>query len=201
MALIKCPECGKEVSDTVKNCIHCGFDLSKYIKEQQEIKLKTEPMEWLVCPICGFVCCDNSEENNEFYAEKLCYGYGCGESKYKVATLINAKGLAKAEPVNGITEKQEELYRQLKEIFPDTLDRTKFEKQMLYENRRRIRVQASDEILRAKYAGLPNCPHCNNNYSVRKVSTFSRVMSTGFFGLGSSKIGKQWHCSQCGTYF
>ncbi len=25
MALIKCPECGKEVSDTSKNCIHCGY--------------------------------------------------------------------------------------------------------------------------------------------------------------------------------
>ena len=29
MALIKCPECGKEVSDTAKVCIHCGFELSK----------------------------------------------------------------------------------------------------------------------------------------------------------------------------
>lgn len=25
MALIYCPECGKEISDTCKNCIHCGY--------------------------------------------------------------------------------------------------------------------------------------------------------------------------------
>ena len=25
MALIKCPECGKEVSDTCERCIHCGY--------------------------------------------------------------------------------------------------------------------------------------------------------------------------------
>ena len=25
MALIKCPECGKEISDSAKQCIHCGF--------------------------------------------------------------------------------------------------------------------------------------------------------------------------------
>lgn len=25
MALIKCPECGKEVSDKAKSCIHCGY--------------------------------------------------------------------------------------------------------------------------------------------------------------------------------
>lgn len=28
MALIKCPECGKEISDTSKNCIHCGYKLN-----------------------------------------------------------------------------------------------------------------------------------------------------------------------------
>jgi len=29
MALIKCPECGKDVSDTITQCIHCGFFLKK----------------------------------------------------------------------------------------------------------------------------------------------------------------------------
>lgn len=29
MALIKCPECGKDVSDTIENCIHCGYVLRK----------------------------------------------------------------------------------------------------------------------------------------------------------------------------
>ena len=33
MALIKCPECNKEVSDTAKNCIHCGYVL----KEEKDI--------------------------------------------------------------------------------------------------------------------------------------------------------------------
>ena len=27
MALIKCPECGKEISDKSKACIHCGYPL------------------------------------------------------------------------------------------------------------------------------------------------------------------------------
>ena len=36
MALIKCPECGKEVNDTVENCIHCGFKLK--IDEKEESK-------------------------------------------------------------------------------------------------------------------------------------------------------------------
>lgn len=28
MALIKCPECGKQVSDTASNCPHCGAPIS-----------------------------------------------------------------------------------------------------------------------------------------------------------------------------
>ena len=30
MALIKCPECGKEVSDKAKSCTNCGFPMNKY---------------------------------------------------------------------------------------------------------------------------------------------------------------------------
>lgn len=33
MAMIKCPECGQEISDTVKNCIHCGYPIKKTKKE------------------------------------------------------------------------------------------------------------------------------------------------------------------------
>lgn len=31
MALIKCPECGNNVSDKASVCIHCGFPLSEYV--------------------------------------------------------------------------------------------------------------------------------------------------------------------------
>ena len=29
MALIKCPECSKEISDTAKNCPNCGYEKEK----------------------------------------------------------------------------------------------------------------------------------------------------------------------------
>ena len=35
MALIKCPECGQEISDQSKNCIHCGFPLKSRPHEQK----------------------------------------------------------------------------------------------------------------------------------------------------------------------
>lgn len=33
MALIKCPECGKEISDKANACIHCGYPLNEQEEE------------------------------------------------------------------------------------------------------------------------------------------------------------------------
>lgn len=40
MALINCPECGKEVSDKVKKCVHCGYPLKKMNKNAKKINCK-----------------------------------------------------------------------------------------------------------------------------------------------------------------
>lgn len=41
MALINCPECGKEISDTIKACPHCGYNLQNKIKPKIKNTLKT----------------------------------------------------------------------------------------------------------------------------------------------------------------
>lgn len=35
MALIECPECGKEISEKSKTCINCGYPISEYVRELQ----------------------------------------------------------------------------------------------------------------------------------------------------------------------
>ena len=37
--LIKCPECGKEISDKSKQCIHCGFPLDEQINSDLDTNL------------------------------------------------------------------------------------------------------------------------------------------------------------------
>lgn len=39
MALIKCPECGKEISDKAKTCINCGCPLSE-MNPSGEVRIK-----------------------------------------------------------------------------------------------------------------------------------------------------------------
>lgn len=35
MALIKCPECGKEISDTIKKCPNCGYKVKKQVNKKK----------------------------------------------------------------------------------------------------------------------------------------------------------------------
>ena len=53
MAFVKCPECGKEISDKAAQCIHCGcpieIEIKYYCKECGAEILETDK----VCPNCG----------------------------------------------------------------------------------------------------------------------------------------------------
>ena len=44
------------------------------------------------------------------------------------------------------------------------------------------------------------CPYCQS-IDVKKITTTGRMFSMGFFGLASSKVGKQWHCNKCKSDF
>lgn len=44
------------------------------------------------------------------------------------------------------------------------------------------------------------CSYCGSA-NVKKIGFVSRSVSTGLFGLGSKKLGKQWHCCNCGSDF
>lgn len=62
MALIKCPECGKEISDKAPACIHCGYPLQNQnantgaepetkLCEVTFIRLKKTAAAWVPCRI------------------------------------------------------------------------------------------------------------------------------------------------------
>ncbi len=51
MALVKCRECGKEMSDQAKVCPHCGYD--NFLFVCPECGYKIEDKSVLTCPNCG----------------------------------------------------------------------------------------------------------------------------------------------------
>ncbi len=50
------------------------------------------------------------------------------------------------------------------------------------------------------YIPVVKCPYCQST-DTSKISAMSRVVSTGLFGFGSKKIGKQYHCNKCNSDF
>lgn len=45
-----------------------------------------------------------------------------------------------------------------------------------------------------------NCSYCGSS-NVKKIGLFNRAMSIELWGLASKKIGKQFHCNNCGADF
>ena len=44
------------------------------------------------------------------------------------------------------------------------------------------------------------CSYCGST-NVNRIGLLSRMVSVEFWGLASRKIGKQWHCNNCGSDF
>lgn len=53
MALIKCPECGKEISDKSLSCPNCGCPASEFLKQNEVVKTKNENENVKLCFKCG----------------------------------------------------------------------------------------------------------------------------------------------------
>lgn len=51
MALIECPECGRDISDKAEACIHCGYPLSD--KDRISLNMIPEFDYSTPCPICS----------------------------------------------------------------------------------------------------------------------------------------------------
>lgn len=69
----------------------------------------------------------------------------------------------------------------------------------------RLNGMSAKEALDTNGQGYKNkpiitCPYCNST-NCTKISGLNRAVSIGFWGLMSKKIGKQWHCDECGSDF
>lgn len=181
MALIKCPECGKEVSDKANVCLNCGYSIREYVenirkkevyqKRIDSIKIPEKPKRensWFIfMGICiiGALSGIISESDNDFtiflYSFTLFFGvvFSIGVREYNYRVRMKKYKLAIDNP---------ELYR--------------------------ITILQEQEEKDKKLIKCPNCGSANT----KKISATSRVVSTTMIGLASSKLGKQFECKNCG---
>lgn len=77
MALINCKECGREISDQVKNCIHCGFENKNedVVKIPERIRSAFPPTATIM----------NSTGNQKWSWRK--HGFGCFGILFAIAMI------------------------------------------------------------------------------------------------------------------
>lgn len=68
------------------------------------------------------------------------------------------------------------------------------------EMRKLIQEAAPQPTQTKSDVGVVKCPYCKST-AVSKIGSVGRFASVGFWGIASSKVGKQWHCHNCNSDF
>lgn len=182
MALVTCPECGREkVSDTAVACPECGYEIRKHFNNPIY-----QVREYAICPVCGF------SMNAKLIKDCRHCGYKHENLHIIPFQLKEWNELIKSDEYHDYVKNlssgelfNEELFQQ---TFTETRRKTEYNKKLMEDYNK---VKASNRV---------SCPYCSS-YNVRKIGMTGRLVSTSLFGLGSKKVGKQWHCNNCKSDF
>lgn len=90
MAMITCPNCGEQVSDKAKSCVHCGVSLQpeeKMVCEECGTELE-EGME--ICPSCGCPVKKSREANTDIPQQVEVAGVRMTKKMKKIALIAGA---------------------------------------------------------------------------------------------------------------
>ena len=190
MALIKCPECGRQVSDFAESCPDCGFPVKEYT-------LYNQKRVGVYCPQCGNYFIWNRREF-ESMEDKSCSF--CGAQKRVLPPDDKEFGIF-------FTQHEERLHL-CDRVAKEYVSKLPEFSQEVYENRLRKEAESDAEFGR-KYGNStvsapltkssgPKCPVCGS-MNTSKIGVLGRSTSIFAFGLASNKIGKNWKCHNCGN--
>lgn len=176
MSLITCPECNEKVSDRAQYCVHCGFPLCEAPNTREPVV----PMTYSVV-ITRF-----SGARLQDVADVL--------SRYNKTEPKALMPILHRLPAVLISGQPSETCRNIvanlnvEGISADVRSDREASKVPKFPN---------SEAGIGQSASVVRCPHCGST-NIYKISTTSRMISTGLFGLASSKIGKTMQCKKCG---
>ena len=193
MALIKCPECNKEVSDKAEICVHCGYPISKWIKEENS---------------------DSSQSNEDIKDDNPNNIYLYREKEYNLTELvdyikentypdveINSQTWAEARHILRTyisIGKEEDLlisYIHKYRMLGTTKDRKKYyehkKAHVSYTQFNYVPAYSNKNNMYNPYQNVVRCPHCGS------TSVTTEEQGYGLFGwIGASQ--KKNLCQKCG---
>lgn len=175
MALIKCQNCGKEISDASTRCRYC--DYPTMLK-----KPKFTVGGFLIYAVCIlFVVGSIILLPNLIAIIMLC---------------VSALALFAMVSLDMNSYRRYKLATKDFEAYKHYLEQQehRYQEQCEEQQEREKAERASREKEMAK---LPPCPVCGSKNYVKRISMLNRSASIAVVGLASSKIGKQYECTHC----
>lgn len=92
MALINCPECGKEISDTTDKCPHCGYPLMKIQNEEKNNEKKRTAIIAIITLIilaaAGYIAYTDSSGYKAKQLDKMTEEYRQNERMNRIDDLL-----------------------------------------------------------------------------------------------------------------
>lgn len=224
MALIKCPECNRDVSENAEICPNCGFSIKEYQKSKEkakEIKLakerliaemnkKLDEIDSLPLPdkptYFGIIKSDNNWlifislftfilSLIIFFSFLIAFGKFDGLSAaFAVLSIIVT--LVFYYGINNVYKEKLSIYNNFEKY--KATEKKRIKENYDYNIESIIEKYGRKKNANEKsvsYVGL-KCPVCSS-LSVKRISTASRLTSIAMVGIASSKIGKQYQCNNC----
>lgn len=225
MAIIRCPECGKDVSDTSPSCIHCGFSLAEHFDKLQAQNALQKELDEKLHSIDNMDIPDKPDpfdgEGLWWFIAFLFLGVGMYACWLHIDLILsNMSGMPGAVVtglilialalllIRGIIKRYKRNIADHKKMVENWGEYKETEKKrtmseykvyseniMRYGNR-----NGKVKTVALKDEHTVKCPACGST-EVKKISTAKKVVSTELWGLASSDIGKQMVCEKCGYKF
>lgn len=95
-----------------------------------------------------------------------------------------------------LSKQQQDEWRFSKQPF-EAYDRFLWNKRLEYDGERWAAVKVNENQFNSTH---PECPYCHNR-NTKKITTASKALNTGMFGLFGTKRHYQWHCNNCNSDF
>lgn len=222
MALITCPECGRNnVSDTAENCPECGFAIKQHFENLEQQKIQEEKIQEETEKLKPELDAKLKEIDEmqppkepeyQLFAsanEKFVFGLLvfitavlvilAFISSLWVLLIAGFFGALIWTQCNSAKETYEFKLKQYKERTEDWEGWKAKEKERIiseYKDYAFNLATYGNKFGKIIPRNLPKCPHCAST-NIKRISDTNRTVSVLTWGLASSKIGMQYECKSC----
>jgi hypothetical protein len=229
MALIICPECGKEISDKLQSCIHCGCPLDKSSGTEKQAHSDMYKIKLIDCngsmvkaltTIKKYCACDllTAKEKISDLPAVVCEKHNLYLITAFAQELLDGGIIFEVYQNDKIIDMELEAYDKKSDhthiINNDHSDgRAIFKKcpkcgrfyngGEYYCNCCHVKLEIIEENKKSsvQYKDETHIPKCPTcgSTDIKKISGISKATSVALWGILSQKVKKQWHCNNCSS--